>query len=98
MQSPDGQGRLQARHHLGPSGLAVKEPNPQRKFQVVALGSIRELHGVKRGAPCLGEDGDRRELGLRWFDGAGLATIGSLAFASIRTFWSLCSCTLILRT
>lgn len=49
-------------------GLAVKEPNLQRKFQVVALGSVCGRYDW-RGAPCLDEDGVRRRLGLRWFDG-----------------------------
>ena len=49
-------------------GLAVKEPNLQRKFPVVGIGSVCELGG-ERSAPCLPEDGGRRELSLRWFGG-----------------------------
>ena len=49
-------------------GLAVKEPNLQRKFPVVALGSVCVLDG-ERHAPYLHEGGDGRGLVLGWFGG-----------------------------
>lgn len=48
-------------------GLAVKEPNLQRKFPIIALGSVCELNGLCRVA-YLREVGGRRELDLVWFD------------------------------
>ncbi len=47
-------------------GLSVKEPNLQRKFPIVALGSVCKLCGRRRVA-YLSESGSRRRLSLDWF-------------------------------
>ncbi|MCX6786409.1 MAG: hypothetical protein NTU85_01140 [Candidatus Kaiserbacteria bacterium] len=43
-----------------------KFPEEQRKFPIVALGSVAGVRG-DRGVPCLGRDGSRRGLGLHWW-------------------------------
>lgn len=48
-------------------GLAMKEPNFQRQFPVVALGSVCKLGG-DRSVPCLYEDDSGRRLNLHYFD------------------------------
>ncbi|MFA5935146.1 MAG: hypothetical protein WC827_04665 [Candidatus Paceibacterota bacterium] len=48
-------------------GLAVKEPDLQRKFPIVALGSVCELGGYRR-VPYLYEGSSERNLGLLYFD------------------------------
>lgn len=45
----------------------AKNPEEQRKYPIVALGSVGEV-GDDRGVPFLGEGGSRRLLSLRWFD------------------------------
>ena len=46
----------------------AKNPEEQRKFPIVALGSVAEIRGDHRVA-CLGRDGSERNLSLQWFDG-----------------------------
>ncbi len=48
-------------------GLAVKEPDLQRKFQIIALGSVRKLDGYNR-VPYLCGDSSERDLLLEYFD------------------------------
>jgi hypothetical protein len=48
-------------------GLAVKEPDLQRKFQIVGLGSVCKLGGDRR-VPRLYGDSSLRDLGLGYFD------------------------------
>ena len=61
-------------------GLAVKEPDLQRKFPVVALGSVCELLGFRRVAYLCGGSG-ARELGLFCF---GSGWHGNYRFAGVR--------------
>ena len=48
--------------------LALGEtfPEMQRKFPIIALGSVGEVSG-RRSVPCLDEGGSERGLYLRWF-------------------------------
>lgn len=48
-------------------GLAAKEPDLQRKYSIVALGSVYK-YGDCRFVPCLGEYSSGRELSERYFD------------------------------
>lgn len=43
-------------------------PEEQRKYPIIALGSVAEIDG-SRGVACLHRVGSERSLGLRWFDG-----------------------------
>ena len=61
-------------------GLAVKEPNLQRKFPIVAFGSVCGLNG-KRDVAYLHEDGFRRELNPTWF---GVGWSDGYRFAGVR--------------
>jgi hypothetical protein len=45
-----------------------KYPDVQLEFPVVALGSVWQDSGGRRGAPFLSECGDDRGLGLAWFE------------------------------
>jgi hypothetical protein len=47
----------------------AKNPEEQRKYPIIALGSVAEVIG-NRYVPCLGRGGSRRELNLDWWDGA----------------------------
>jgi hypothetical protein len=46
--------------------FGVKHPDEQRKFPIIALGSVGEVGG-DRGVPCLDGSGSERSLGLRWW-------------------------------
>ncbi|MEK7645318.1 MAG: hypothetical protein AAB391_03310 [Patescibacteria group bacterium] len=46
----------------------AKNPEEQRKFPIIALGSVAEVRGGRR-VPYLGGDGSVRSLDLGWFDG-----------------------------
>lgn len=48
--------------------FGANNPDEQRKFPIVALGSVGEVSG-DRLVPYLDGDGSRRNLGLYWFDG-----------------------------
>jgi hypothetical protein len=60
--------------------LALKEPNLQRKFWIVALGSSCELGG-DRSVPCLDEGSNERRLSLIY---SGDEWRGSGRFAGVR--------------
>jgi hypothetical protein len=51
--------------HLLAFGAA--HPDEQRRYTIVALGSVAEVLG-HRGVPCLGRDGAERGLYLGWWD------------------------------
>lgn len=48
--------------------LGEKHPELQKKFPIIALGSIWLGPDGSRSVACLGFDGSRRGLSLRWFD------------------------------
>lgn len=54
-----------------PELLAFGATNPekQREFPIIALGSVWHDRGGDRSVPYLGRDGSRRELNLGWGDG-----------------------------
>ena len=45
-----------------------KYPEEQRKYPIIALGSVAEVRGF-RSVPCLDRDDAERSLDLRWWDG-----------------------------
>ncbi|MES2203203.1 MAG: hypothetical protein V4474_02720 [Patescibacteria group bacterium] len=47
--------------------FGAKYPEEQRKYPIIALGSVAEVLG-DRGVPYLGRDDARRILGLHWWD------------------------------
>jgi hypothetical protein len=55
-------------------------PEEQRKFPVVALGSVAEVRG-ERNVPDLYRRGAERDLNLSWLDGDW---IGSCRFLAVR--------------
>ena len=61
-------------------GLALKEPNLQKEFPIVALGSVGGKGG-SRSVPSLDWDDRRRCLGLYWF---GFDWDGSCRFVGVR--------------
>jgi len=61
-------------------GLAVKEPDLQRKFPILALGSVCRLNGHRRVAYLCESSGDRR-LSLDYF---GSDWSGCFRFAGVR--------------
>lgn len=62
--------------------FAAKYPDEQRKFPIVARGSVAVLGGDRRVA-CLRSDGRERGLGLRWL-GAGVGWGRSYRFLAVR--------------
>ena len=44
----------------------AKHPDEQRKFPIIALGSVTRVHGVRR-VPSLDSDGAHRDLYLYWW-------------------------------
>lgn len=58
--------------------FGAKYPEEQRKFPIIALGSVGEVDG-NRGVPCLDEDGSKRGLHLPWFGGGWRARCRFLA-------------------
>ena len=50
-------------------GLAIRKPDLQRKFSIVALGSVCKDCVGDRDVPCLYEDSGDRRLSLRHFHG-----------------------------
>ncbi|MFA5163525.1 MAG: hypothetical protein WC441_03275 [Patescibacteria group bacterium] len=48
--------------------LGASYPDLQRKFPIIALGSIWQNANGNRDAPFLDVDDNRRELNLNWFD------------------------------
>ena len=48
--------------------FAKAHPDEQRKYPIVALGSVWVDPDGFRDVACLNEDGDERSLGLSWYD------------------------------
>lgn len=55
-------------------------PEEQRKYPIVALGSVAKIGGIRHVA-CLGRNGSRRRLSLSWF---GLDWDGDYRFLGVR--------------
>lgn len=60
----------------------AKNPEEQRKYPIIGLGSLAEVDGHRR-VLCLGKGGSERYLVLLWFDGDWLAGCRFLAVRKV---------------
>jgi hypothetical protein len=60
--------------------FAIDNPDEQKKYPIVALGSVRRSAGGRRGVSYLGCSDGGRELGLGWWD---LGWVSDCRFAAV---------------
>ena len=63
--------------------FGAKYPEEQRKYPVIALGSVAKVDGLRR-VPCLGVRGRERDLGLGWWNDGWLGRCRFLAVRPVK--------------